>query len=288
MSTALGRIALLVVTLVVISGCRSPEPLSDKAKAGHSAAPGGAPEVGGGALRIFVPCGLLIPFQAAIEGFRKAHPEIPVKATYDNHVRLVRQIAGGERADVFVSPGHAEMAYLESQGLIEPGSKIEMGSYVVVLIVPRGNPGGIARLEDLAEARVTSIGLPDPRTNSVGYYARQSLERLGLWDKVSAKVRQTEFAKDSHKLAMQGKVQAAFSFKTCPLPTDPKELAASRVRIVQELPVASYDSARIEVAVLKGSAHPGWAKTLVDYLAEEEGQRLLRANGLPDERKGRR
>jgi len=235
-------------------------------------------------LTVFVPCGLIIPFNSAVDEFRRLHPDIPVHGVYDNHLKLIARLEQGERADVFVSPGEAEMKYLESRNLLEPEPRVALGSYIVVLIAPLDNPAGIKSVADLASSRVKSVSFPDPEKNSVGYYAKQSLEKLGLWGKVQPKLRMVKSAKDAHGLVMRSEADAAFSFKTCPLPEDPAKVAATKVRIIQDLPSESYDTARIIVRLMRDAPSRQAALRFLEFLNQPSTHQVLLTNHLPDNR----
>jgi len=236
------------------------------------------------ALSVYIPCGMVLPFQAVIEQFQKVQA-IKVKPKYDNSNVLVRLISDkGHRPDVIISPGVQEVRFLEDRGLIDSASKRYFGSYTIVLLVPKGNPARVRSLADLAKPAVKAIALGDPQINSIGYYAKQSLANLGLYERVKHKLVPTEHPVDAYKMVSQGQVEAAISYRTCPLESNPEKLQASRVEIVAEFPRESYEPAAVTAAILKGAAHHAEAEKFLQFLLQEETQKTLAQNGLPNER----
>ncbi len=74
-----------------------------------------------------------------------------------------------------------------------------------------------------------------------------------------------------------------FTYEGCPLPTDPQELAKSRVRIAFELPADSYDVPRVTIGLLRTAAEKQPARQLVSFLGSEQTVAVMVAQGLPDE-----
>lgn len=236
-------------------------------------------------LSVFVPCGMLLPFHETIGRYEKDHPDVKVNATYDNAATLVRMITEkGARPDLFVSPGCCEVAVIERAGLIEPGSRHTLGSYEVVLLVPRGNPAGVHSWADLRKPAVKNISVGDPDRNSIGYYSRQGLTKMGLWEAIKPKMILTVNAVDAYTNVSQAKVQAAFSYLTCPLTSNPEKLSKEKVEIVDTLPRDTYDKATVVIATLNTSKNKALAAEFVDYLLRPEVQALLQEQGLPNER----
>jgi len=93
------------------------------------------------------------------------------------------------RGDVFI-PGSPEYLILASQkGIINfTEYKPKILAYLVpAIIVQKGNPKNIRSLEDLARPGL-HIGIADPKSVCVGLYAKELLERNGLWESISKNI----------------------------------------------------------------------------------------------------
>lgn len=265
----------LTAGLLALGGCRRE----------MAATPVPEVEPGPVSLAVYVPSGMIVPFHKALDLFEAANPNVTVQATYEDDARLLgKVIDGGERPDVFVSPGGHELAVLSSLGLVDASAVVRMGGYRVVAVVRRDWAGSLGYPEDLAGDAVASIALPDPERSSVAHAVRQALSDVGVWDAVSPKVHLVGSISDAYEAVLKGSVDVAFTYRSCPLPRDPEELARSKVRIALELPTESYDEPQVAIGALTSSASPGAASRLVSFLASEATVGMMVAEGLPDER----
>lgn len=93
------------------------------------------------------------------------------------------------RGDVFI-PGSPEYLILAAQkGIVNfTEYKPKILAYLVpAIIVQKGNPKNIVSLEDLARPGLR-VGIADPESVCVGLYAKELLERNGLWESVSKNI----------------------------------------------------------------------------------------------------
>lgn len=89
--------------------------------------------------------------------------------------------------DIYI-PGSPE--YLQKaikSGIVYPDSIRKMGYLVPAIIVQKGNPKNITSLEDLAKTGI-SVGIADPESVCVGLYAKELLEKNGLWEAVKRNI----------------------------------------------------------------------------------------------------
>lgn len=233
-----------------------------------------------GELRVAIPCGMIIPLKKAITVFRQSNPDLKVVEDYDNAGVLVTKILErGDRPDFFVSPGITEIARLEEAGLVDPDTKVELGSFELCAIVRRGSGVKVEKPEDLVKC--ATVALPDPQLNSVGTCGQEALEKLGLWSRVEPKTVQTDQAIKAHNLVIQGKADAGISYRACPLETNPDKMNDSQVQIVFDFPRDSYEPQKIWIAPLKTAANREAADAVIAFLRSRQGLQLLVENDLP-------
>jgi molybdenum ABC transporter molybdate-binding protein len=232
-------------------------------------------------LTMYGPCGMVLPFMDAIAAFEQQHPDIHIEAKYDNSVIVAKRLTDkGETCDIFVSPGPQQMALLTEKSLIDESTVTAFCDFELVTIIPRENPAGIEKPEDLLKATVVSI--PDPELDSVGHAGKQALESLKLWKQLEdqKKLLVTSQAIESHKFVAQGKSQAGIAFKGCPLETNPEKLSKSKVQVAFDFPEGSYETPQGLIAVTKNCAQPDAAKTFISFLISAEGQKIIADSGL--------
>lgn len=91
--------------------------------------------------------------------------------------------------DVYI-PGSPEYLILANKknviNLTECPAKI-LAYLVPAIIVQNGNPKNIAAIEDLAKPGIR-LGIADLKSVCVGLYAKELLEKNGLWDAISKNI----------------------------------------------------------------------------------------------------
>ncbi len=94
-----------------------------------------------------------------------------------------------ESGDLFI-PGSPEfLIEAAKSGVVNmsTGSPKIFAYLVPAIIVQKGNPKNISSLEDLAGPGLR-LGIGDPKSVCVGLYAKDLLERAGLWESVSRNI----------------------------------------------------------------------------------------------------
>lgn len=225
------------------------------------------------ALSVFAASSLTESFEALETGFERAHPEIDVHLTFAGSQVLRLQIERGAAADVFAAASEAHMHALREQGRVEAPQ--DFAGNRLVVIVPRDNPAGILRFEDLAKAGTIVIGA---QTVPVGVYTRQMLDRVAasqpaLAERVVAHV----VSEESNARLVRAKVELGEADAAVVYRTDAD--ASDRVRVI-EVPEAYAVPARYPIAVVEGAAHAEPARSFVAYVLSESGQRALAEHGF--------
>jgi molybdate transport system substrate-binding protein len=228
---------------------------------------------------VYAPCGMISPIGAAVEAFRKAHPDLNLVVKYDNAVILMRLIRGGDRPDVFMSPGELEMSQMVDEGFIAADSVRDFGTLDLVVFAPKTTPD-LNSIQDLAKPHIKRIALADPEYNSVGYYAKQALESIGIWDSIADKVFLHEYPLAAVTEVTAGNVEAGITYLTCPLETAPEKADASSVRIVAAIPRDAYPPVRCQIASLEVNKDRPAVQAFIDFMVSDQAQQALAANGL--------
>ncbi len=172
---------------------------------------------------------------------------------------LARQIEEGAPVDVFISADLAKMEALEKQGLVELSTKEDQLSNSLVVVVPEDSKLQVAGGATLAVAEVKRIAFADPKAVPAGVYGKEWLTKLGLWDKVEAKVISTENVRAALAAVESGNVDAGIVYKT-------DAAISKKVKIAFEVPAGEGPKITYPMAALKKSANAPGAKQYLDYL----------------------
>ena len=232
-------------------------------------------------LEIYVPCGMIVPFQEAIKAFESENRGTKVTAHYDTGAVLVRLILNkNKRPDIFVSTGDVEMKNLIDRGLIDNDTVREVGKFNLVLYSSAYNPAQISDIQDLAKPEVQTIALSDPRFNSVGSYGKEALENSGLWDNVKDKIVFTDSPIQALTFVASGKAQAGLHYNNCPFDTAPQKMNVETVKILQKIPQQYYRPIASKLAILKDSKNKRLAHIFLEYILSKKGLDILKNAGL--------
>jgi molybdate transport system substrate-binding protein len=183
---------------------------------------------------------------------------------------LAFQIQQSAPADVFAaaSPKYPDLLY--KQGLVE--KPIQFATNTLVLIVPKSNPAGIRKVDDLAKPGV-KIVVGDPAV-PVGSYTRTVLGNLGISAPVLKNVvsQETDVRSVLAKVAL-GEADAGFVYVT-----DAKTVQGKvKVFAIRE---SAQPHVVYEVAVVKNSPHLQAAYRFVTRLIRAPAQRELERYGF--------
>lgn len=149
--TSLTALALAVAAALALTGCAS----NDTAPA---ATPTETATVStlSGSLTISAAASLKAAFDELATEFEDANPGVDIQPiNYDGSSTLATQIIEGAPVDVFASADEKNMQKVVDAGLAtEPQL---FATNVLTLVVPKGNPGGVTGLADLANADLNIV-----------------------------------------------------------------------------------------------------------------------------------
>lgn len=186
---------------------------------------------------------------------------------------LARQIAAGAAADLFVSADEPWMDDVEKRGLIVPGTRAAFLGNRLVVVRPKGARGDAGPRVPLARLLGAGpLALADPDAVPAGRYARASLEALGAWGAVQARVVRGESVRAALAFVERGAAPFGIVYAT-------DARASTRVEVVRVLPDDSHPPIRYPLARLKASASPD-AEPFRRFLLGGEGRAIFRRFGF--------
>jgi molybdate transport system substrate-binding protein len=184
---------------------------------------------------------------------------------------LARQIRAGAPADVFVSADPAQMDTLERAGLVRAGERVDLLSNVLVVVVPRDaafTPAATAELR-----RVRRLALADPQAVPAGVYARQWLERVGLWAELRERVVPALDVRAALAAVEAGHVEAGVVYRT-------DAALAPRARTAFTVPREDGPQITYVAAPLRASKHAAAAAAFVRHLRSAEAASVFERHGF--------
>ena len=186
---------------------------------------------------------------------------------------LARQIDEGAPADMFFSADLAQMDLLEKNGRLEPGSRKNLLSNQLVIVVPADSKLAIASPKDLLKSDVKKIALADPAAVPVGVYASKYLADKGLWDKMKPKIVPVLDVRATLASVESGNVEAGFVYKT-------DGAISKKVKIVFEVPIEKGPKITYPVALIKESKKKEAARDFMNYVSGAAGKSAFKKYGF--------
>jgi molybdate transport system substrate-binding protein len=186
---------------------------------------------------------------------------------------LARQIEEGAPADVFLSADEAKMDGLQKKRLLLGGTRRSFLSNSLVIVVAADASVVPKSASDLTKAEYKKIALGEPATVPAGIYAREYLEKLGLWSALKDKVVPMESVRAALAAVESGNVEAGFVYKT-------DALISKKVKIAVEIPIADGPKISYSMAVVQSSQQLERSKNFEEYLAGPAARQVFEKFGF--------
>ena len=162
---------------------------------------------------------------------------------------------------------------LERQSLLVPGTRRSLLSNNLVVVTTKESAIGLKSIRDLEGATIRYIALAEPSTVPAGIYAKQYLEKAGLWESVKGKVIPTENVRAALAAVESGNCEAGIVYKT-------DARISKKIRIAYEVPRAEGPPISYPIAIVGATKRPAAARRFADYLASEPARRVFLAHGF--------
>jgi molybdate transport system substrate-binding protein len=186
---------------------------------------------------------------------------------------LARQIEEGAPTDIFFSADLPQMDRLEQNGRLEPGSRTNLLSNRLVIVVPADSKLVIISPKDLLKPEVKKIALAEPSSVPVGLYARKYLEGEGFWDKVKRKIVPVLDVRATLASVESGNVEAGFVYKT-------DAAISKKVKVVYEVPIDKGPRITYPVAIMKESKKKEAARDFINSVLSPSGKNSFKKYGF--------
>lgn len=171
-----------------------------------------------------------------------------VKFSFASSSTLARQIEQGAAADLFMSADEEWMDYLAQRGLIATETRVAPLSNALALVAPFGQARPVTVAPGLDLAALLGPGgrlvTGDPAHVPVGRYAKQALERLGLWAVAEPRLARAENVRAALLLVERGEAPYGIVYAT-------DAAVAPKVRVVGTFPADSHSPISYPMAVVK-------------------------------------
>lgn len=225
---------------------------------------------------------LLIAAAASLNGLaaplaRAVHDQhgLDARFTFAGSNTLARQIVEGARIDVFISADEAQMDVVERAGLLVPGTRVDVLSNQLVVIVPRGTASRVDSPDALARHDVRRVAMGDPDAVPAGVYGRRWLESLRLWPAVQPKVVRLPSSRAAVAAVREGRADAGVVYLTDAAAGD----ASATVAIAHTVNPADGPAIRYPAAAI-ARGRLDEARTFLAFLQSAAATSMIEAAGF--------
>ena len=203
--------------------------------------------------------------------YQREHGTVEFRNNFGSSGTLAREIEQGAPVDAFISAGEKPMDQLEAEGLLQPGSRVNLLRNTLVLIAPQGSD--LQGFDQLPGKQVRLIALGDPASVPAGQYARQTLDSLHLYDQLKSKVVLAKDVRQVLTYVETGNADAGLVYAT-------DAQASNQVRVVATASEDSHDPIVYPVAAVSGTHRAESISTFVAFLKSPTAQSIFARYGF--------
>lgn len=208
------------------------------------------------------------------DAWAKAGHERPVPVLGASSA-LARQVQAGAPANLFLSADEQWMDVLDRAGLLVAGTRADLLTNRLVLVVPAADRRKVVIGNNFAFAALVGRArwvTGDPASVPVGRYARAALSNLGVWAAAEPTLARAENVRSALAFVERGDAVAGIVYAT-----DAK--ASAKVRVAGVFPAVSHPPIVYPVAVVKGG-DSAEARAFLAFLRGPAARRLFVARGF--------
>lgn len=218
--------------------------------------------------RVYAAASLAESIGAVASAYAADHHPRPV-VVLASSAELARQIESGAPGGIFVSADQKWMDHVASRGLLNAGTRINLLTNTLVVIVGKADSRRIVIAPGFKFAEFVGEGrwaCGDPDTVPVGRYAKAALTRLGAWDAAASKLAPAADTRAALAFVEGGEAKVGIVYGT-----DAK--ASNKVSVAGVFPETSHDPI-VYPQALVGSASQE-ARHFAEFLRGPEARTIF-------------
>jgi len=211
-------------------------------------------------------------FREVARQFEALHPDTQVVLNFASSDVLLAQIAKGAPVDVFATADLESMDRAQRQGLLAPGTRRTLLHNALVLIAPASSSIGLNGMKSLADPAVRRIAIGNPASVPAGRYARESLEKAGLWSQLGPKYILAQNVRQALDYVARGEADAGLVYAT------DATIMAGKVRVVATAPTDKPIA--YPIAIVKDTRNRAAADAFASYLVSDAASSTFERHGF--------
>jgi len=184
---------------------------------------------------------------------------------------LAQQIRFGAPVDLFISADEIQMDKVALQ--LVAGSRVDLLGNQLAIAVPDDKARTFMSARDLTDASIRRIAIGDPGAVPAGVYAREYLQKIGLWSQLEPKMVQGGSVRLALEAVENGAADAAIVYRT-DIPT------AARAREAFVVPIADGPRIVYPAALVRSGKNQAGARSLLAFLRSADATAVFTRAGF--------
>lgn len=207
-----------------------------------------------------------------IAAYAAKDPDTKILPTYGSSGELRKQVEGGAPIDGVLFASSKPVDDLIKIGKMDGGARRVIATNKLVLIGPKGaKPLTFATLGSIPQGEKLAIG--DPGAVPAGQYARDVLQKKGVWDALQGRLVLGSDVAAVLAYARRGEVAGAIVYRT-------DALEVADVVVLDEATGDWSPRAEVVAGIVKGARGEEGARKFIAFAASPEGQKILASRGF--------
>ena len=198
---------------------------------------------------------------------------VKVYYNFEASTTLQRQLEKGASADVFISASPRQVVALETNELLEVGSRHDLLTNRLVLVSDETARISVETPDSLATSEISRIAIGHPNIVPAGTYAKEALTHFGLWETLRPKLIFGMDVRATLAYVTAGNVDIAIVYKTDTTLTDD-------IKVLYQLPLEAYTPIVYPAVVMKRSQRKQLARRFITYLQSVESDEIFEKHGF--------
>ena len=222
-------------------------------------------------VRLSVAASMTDAIKEVVANYAAEHKDVTLLPNFGASGALAKQIEQGAPADIFISANPDWVKYLTEKQIVAADTEKVFAFNSLVFV--GSTKAADFSLEKVADLKQVAIG--NPQNVPAGQYAKQALEKKGIYAAMEQNKRFVLASDVRHALmyADQEEVDGAFVYKT-------DALLAKQAKIIFTVPDGLHDKITYPMVLTMAGANNDAAKDFYAYLAGEKTKTVLEKYGF--------
>jgi molybdate transport system substrate-binding protein len=205
--------------------------------------------------------------------FEKTNKQMTLLYNLGGSGVLKQQIIQGAPADIFISASKNHFDELSKKGLIDEQNQTDLLSNQIVLITNKSKPAPLTNFKDLNKSGIKKVAIGTPSTVPAGMYAKQTLQKLDIWDGLQSKIIQTKDVRQVLTYVETNSVDAGIVYLT-----DLK--GSDKVKVITVAEEQSHEPIIYSAGIIKSSVKKKEVSLFYDYLQTPTARAIFKKYGF--------